>query len=72
MLIVPFFLTLLFCTFPILGPAFGYEDFFKEQIMKKKLDHTYRVFKKVNRNAEKFPAAKEFRLEPFSNDFSIF
>ena len=40
--------------------SFHYEDFFKSQIMKKKLDHSYRVFKKVNRNAENFPAAKEY------------
>jgi 5-aminolevulinate synthase len=43
------------------GSEFGYEDFFKEQIMKKKLDHSYRVFKKVNRIASSFPAAREFR-----------
>ncbi len=40
--------------------GFKYDDFFKSQIMKKKMDHSYRVFKKVNRNAENFPAANEF------------
>lgn len=41
---------------------FNYEDFFHEQIMKKKKDHSYRVFKRVNRLAGEgqFPAAKEY------------
>ncbi|KAL6266597.1 hypothetical protein P5V15_003443 [Pogonomyrmex californicus] len=39
---------------------FGYEEFFHEQIMQKKKDHSYRVFKKVNRLAEKFPVAMEY------------
>ncbi|CAO1412861.1 unnamed protein product [Diamesa serratosioi] len=44
------------------GVAFPYEDFFHEQIMRKKQDHSYRVFKKVNRlaGAGQFPTAKEF------------
>lgn len=41
---------------------FQYEEFFHEQIMRKKKDHSYRVFKKVNRLAEagKFPQAMEY------------
>ncbi|KAL2735191.1 hypothetical protein V1478_002831 [Vespula squamosa] len=39
---------------------FPYQEFFHEQIMKKKKDHSYRVFKKVNRLAEQFPAAVEY------------
>ncbi|XP_043283078.1 5-aminolevulinate synthase, erythroid-specific, mitochondrial isoform X2 [Venturia canescens] len=39
---------------------FPYEDFFHGQIKKKKEDHSYRIFKKVNRLAEKFPAAVEY------------
>jgi 5-aminolevulinate synthase len=41
---------------------FAYEDFFHEQIMRKKKDHSYRVFKKVNRLAGtgQFPTAKEY------------
>lgn len=41
---------------------FQYEEFFHEQIMRKKKDHSYRVFKKVNRLAEagKFPQALEY------------
>lgn len=40
--------------------AFGYESFFEAQIQKKKMDHSYRVFKKVARDAANFPAAREF------------
>jgi len=40
--------------------TFPYESFFQDQIMKKKNDHSYRVFKKVNRMASSFPSAKEF------------
>lgn len=39
---------------------FAYERFFLEQIMKKKKDHSYRVFKKVARDAQNFPYATEF------------
>jgi 5-aminolevulinate synthase len=40
--------------------TFPYESFFHDQIMRKKNDHSYRVFKKVNRLAENFPSAHEF------------
>lgn len=40
--------------------GFPYEKFFHEQIMKKKKDHSYRVFKKVNRLAESFPTGLEY------------
>jgi 5-aminolevulinate synthase len=40
--------------------AFAYESFFDQQIQKKKMDHSYRVFKKVSRDAANFPAAREF------------
>ncbi|KAK3910612.1 5-aminolevulinate synthase, nonspecific, mitochondrial [Frankliniella fusca] len=39
---------------------FQYDDFFHEQIMRKKQDHSYRVFKKVNRLATEFPSAFEY------------
>ncbi|XP_034231167.1 5-aminolevulinate synthase, erythroid-specific, mitochondrial isoform X3 [Thrips palmi] len=39
---------------------FEYEEFFHEQIMRKKHDHSYRVFKKVNRLASDFPSALEY------------
>ncbi|XP_037068313.1 5-aminolevulinate synthase, erythroid-specific, mitochondrial-like isoform X1 [Pollicipes pollicipes] len=40
--------------------AFDYEGFFRDQIRKKKEDHSYRIFKKVLRSADQFPAAAEF------------
>ena len=40
--------------------GFNYESFFDQQIQKKKMDHSYRVFKKVSRDAANFPAAREF------------
>lgn len=42
--------------------SFPYEEFFHDQISRKKQDHSYRVFKKVNRLAEagKFPHALEY------------
>lgn len=39
---------------------FPYEDFFYEQIVKKKQDHSYRVFKRVLRDAGNFPRAREY------------
>jgi len=44
--------------------SFEYENFFAGEIEKKKMDHSYRVFKKVMRDAEKFPEAKEFTRFP--------
>lgn len=44
--------------------TFEYETFFAGEIEKKKMDHSYRVFKKVMRDATKFPAAKEFTRMP--------
>ncbi|ENN76791.1 hypothetical protein YQE_06632, partial [Dendroctonus ponderosae] len=42
--------------------GFDYDDFFHEQIMKKKKEHSYRIFKKVNRLAGlgQFPKAIEY------------
>ncbi|XP_050309371.1 5-aminolevulinate synthase, erythroid-specific, mitochondrial-like [Anthonomus grandis grandis] len=37
--------------------TFNYNSFFSDQILKKKQDHSYRVFKKVNRIASEFPKA---------------
>lgn len=41
---------------------FPYDQFFHEQILKKKMDHSYRIFKKVNRLAGpgQFPNAYEY------------
>ncbi|XP_019944335.2 5-aminolevulinate synthase, erythroid-specific, mitochondrial [Paralichthys olivaceus] len=46
----------------MVGPSYDYDRFFIEKIGEKKKDHTYRVFKTVNRSAEVFP---------FANDYSI-
>ncbi|XP_012724790.2 5-aminolevulinate synthase, nonspecific, mitochondrial [Fundulus heteroclitus] len=39
---------------------FKYDDFFEKKIEEKKNDHTYRVFKTVNRLATEFPMADDF------------
>ncbi|MEQ2247397.1 5-aminolevulinate synthase, nonspecific, mitochondrial [Ilyodon furcidens] len=39
---------------------FQYDDFFEKKIEEKKSDHTYRVFKTVNRLATDFPMADDF------------
>ena len=38
--------------------AFNYEEFWSEKIEAKKRDHSYRVFRNVERDAESFPRAK--------------
>ncbi|XP_070558715.1 5-aminolevulinate synthase, erythroid-specific, mitochondrial-like [Ptychodera flava] len=40
--------------------SFNYEKFFEEKIDEKKKDHSYRVFKKLERDATQFPHAREF------------
>ncbi|XP_075041038.1 5-aminolevulinate synthase, erythroid-specific, mitochondrial [Mixophyes fleayi] len=42
------------------GAAFGYDEFFSRRIEEKKQDHTYRLFKTVNRKAEAYPFADDF------------
>lgn len=39
---------------------FQYDAFFEKKIEEKKNDHTYRVFKTVNRRATEFPMADDF------------
>ncbi|XP_018544518.1 LOW QUALITY PROTEIN: 5-aminolevulinate synthase, erythroid-specific, mitochondrial [Lates calcarifer] len=43
----------------MVGPSYDYDRFFIEKIAEKKMDHTYRVFKTVNRSAEVFPFAED-------------
>ncbi|KAG7223630.1 hypothetical protein INR49_015451 [Caranx melampygus] len=43
----------------MVGPSYDYDHFFTEKIADKKKDHTYRVFKTVNRSAEVFPFAED-------------
>uniref|UniRef100_UPI0037E99EE2 5-aminolevulinate synthase, non-specific, mitochondrial n=1 Tax=Semicossyphus pulcher TaxID=241346 RepID=UPI0037E99EE2 len=40
--------------------SFQYDNFFEKKIVEKKSDHTYRVFKTVNRLANEFPMADDF------------
>ncbi|XP_064155672.1 5-aminolevulinate synthase, erythroid-specific, mitochondrial isoform X1 [Anguilla rostrata] len=40
--------------------SFNYDAFFDEKILEKKRDHTYRVFKTVNRRADIFPFAEDY------------
>ncbi|XP_029291605.1 5-aminolevulinate synthase, erythroid-specific, mitochondrial isoform X2 [Cottoperca gobio] len=44
----------------MVGPSYDYDRFFIEKISEKKKDHTYRVFKTVNRSAEVFPFAEDY------------
>uniref|UniRef100_A0A8C5R6X2 5-aminolevulinate synthase n=1 Tax=Leptobrachium leishanense TaxID=445787 RepID=A0A8C5R6X2_9ANUR len=41
-------------------PTFKYDAFFEKKIEEKKNDHTYRVFKTVNRRAQVFPMADDY------------
>ncbi|XP_053576994.1 5-aminolevulinate synthase, non-specific, mitochondrial [Bombina bombina] len=40
--------------------TFQYDNFFEKKIEEKKNDHTYRVFKTVNRRAQSFPMADDY------------
>ncbi|XP_031421878.1 5-aminolevulinate synthase, erythroid-specific, mitochondrial isoform X2 [Clupea harengus] len=44
------------------GPSFDYDTFFDERINEKKSDHTYRIFKTVNRHADIFPFADDYSV----------
>ncbi|XP_055021658.1 5-aminolevulinate synthase, erythroid-specific, mitochondrial [Boleophthalmus pectinirostris] len=46
----------------MVGPCYDYDRFFVEKINEKKQDHTYRVFKTVNRSAHSFPFAQDFSV----------
>lgn len=43
-----------------LRATYPYEEHFRDEILRKKLDHSYRVFKRVNRLATEFPEAVEY------------
>ncbi|XP_041502943.1 5-aminolevulinate synthase, erythroid-specific, mitochondrial-like [Microtus oregoni] len=52
--------------------VFGYDQFFRDKIMQKKQDHTYRVFKTVNRWADAYPFAQHFsEASMASQDVSV-
>ncbi|CAL1605778.1 unnamed protein product [Knipowitschia caucasica] len=46
----------------MVGPSYDYDSFFVEKISDKKQDHTYRVFKTVNRSAHSYPFALDFSV----------
>ncbi|XP_037540192.1 5-aminolevulinate synthase, erythroid-specific, mitochondrial [Nematolebias whitei] len=46
----------------MVGPSYDYDRFFIEKIAEKKKDHTYRVFKTVNRSATAFPFAEDYSI----------
>ncbi len=47
------------CSLPAVS-NFRYDEFFEKKIEDKKEDHTYRVFKTVNRRATEFPMADDY------------
>ncbi len=47
------------CSLPAVS-NFRYDEFFEKKIEEKKEDHTYRVFKTVNRRATEFPMADDY------------
>uniref|UniRef100_A0A8C9HU89 5-aminolevulinate synthase n=1 Tax=Piliocolobus tephrosceles TaxID=591936 RepID=A0A8C9HU89_9PRIM len=52
--------------------VFSYDQFFRDKITEKKQDHTYRVFKTVNRWADAYPFAQHFsEASVASKDVSI-
>lgn len=57
-----FFCVLKSVSFQIISAVstFQYDQFFERKIDEKKKDHTYRVFKTVNRKAQIFPMADDY------------
>jgi len=51
--------------------VFQYEDYFKEMIQKKKDDHSYRYFRKVNRQAKNFPMGADFSYPGEPSDITV-
>lgn len=50
-------------------PVFNYDEFFAQKIEEKMNDHTYRVFKTVNRKAEEYPLAEYY--EPLAEKKNV-
>ncbi|KAJ3586932.1 hypothetical protein NHX12_013323 [Muraenolepis orangiensis] len=44
------------------GASYNYDRFFEDKIAEKKNDHTYRVFKTINRDCEVFPFAEDYSV----------
>ena len=50
---------------------FDYDRFFMDEIKKKKLDNTYRIFKRMNRPVEAFPIAKDYSNSLEGKDVTV-
>ncbi|XP_072569097.1 5-aminolevulinate synthase, erythroid-specific, mitochondrial isoform X1 [Paramormyrops kingsleyae] len=48
--------------------SFDYDAFFEEKIAVKKRDHTYRIFKTVNRRVDSFPFAEDYSVAGHNGD----
>lgn len=48
--------------------SFDYDAFFEEKIAVKKRDHTYRIFKTVNRRVDSFPFAEDYSVAAHNGD----
>ncbi|XP_044068871.1 5-aminolevulinate synthase, erythroid-specific, mitochondrial [Siniperca chuatsi] len=46
----------------MVGPSYDYDQFFMKKIAEKKKDHTYRVFKTINRSTQVFPFAEDYSV----------
>lgn len=55
----------------VVNGSFEYDSFFNEMVQKKKDDHSYRVFRKVNRNAKQFPMAKDYSYSSNPSDITV-
>ena len=50
---------------------FEYDAHFNEMIDAKKKDHSYRVFRKVNRKAKSFPMADDYSFSDVPNKVTV-
>jgi len=51
--------------------TFRYQEFFENMVQKKKDDHSYRIFRKVNRAANQCPMAKDFTFSKKPDDVTV-
>lgn len=51
--------------------TFKYEEHFAGMINRKKSDHSYRVFRKINRNAQNFPMAHDFTYNEHPKEVTV-
>lgn len=58
-------------SFPTQSKPFDFDEHFTEMIQRKKTDHTYRVFRKVNRKANDFPKAYDYTYQEKPKDITV-